>query len=103
MSITYTIALIDDMLAATAPDGDTSLMQGRLEDTLSQMSPDERQDALERITYESGLTLLRTREDLYAAEEAGADIIYTGTDMGWLEDAAGEMAYEAAARMPAHA
>lgn len=90
---TYTIALIGDMLAATALDGDDAMMQERLEDTLSQINAEDRGDV--EIVFHEGLTLYATEEE---AEEAGADIVYSGNDMGWLEDAEGRSEYMAAAR-----
>ena len=93
---TYTIAMLDDMLLATAVDGDEAMMAKRLEDTLSQLDPEREEQNRANITYVSGLTLFQAEED---AEEAGAEIVYSGTQMGWLEDADGNMAYEAAGRV----
>lgn len=92
---TYTIALIDDMLAATAVDGDDAMMQSRLEDMLSQINAEDRDRSRENIRFISGLTLFASVED---AEDAGLTVEYRGCDMGWLEDADGRMEYMAAAK-----
>ena len=66
-TLTHTIAMLGDMLVATAPDGDAATMAARIEDT--------RQNGLVeipagKITYHSGLTLFATEDD---AEDAGAE------------------------------
>lgn len=94
MTTTYTIALDGDVLMATAPDGNESMMAVRLADTLSAFT-DDRDAIHDRITYVDGLTLYRSIED---AEDDGAEVIYSGTDMGWLEDENGETGYQAAGR-----
>lgn len=88
---TYTIAMIGDMLAATAVDGDDAMMAERLADTVSQINDGDSTD----VEYTSGLTLYATEED---AEAAGADVVYSGCTTGWLQDASGEMRYMAAGR-----
>jgi hypothetical protein len=94
---THTIALFDDWLIATAPDNDAATMNERLANA-SGISFDETD--LEVI---SGLTLIRTKAEAYAAEESGAEIIYSGTDQGHLQDENGSMIYHAAARLPKQA
>ena len=89
---TYTIALIGDMLAATAVDGDDFMMAERLADTLLQINED---NGSAEVSYITGLTLYETEAD---AENDSAEIIYSGCDMGWLQDAAGEMKYQSAGR-----
>jgi hypothetical protein len=93
MTTTYTIAMCDDILVATAPDGDKALMEKRLAAMDDQLSPGWR----DRIAYTSGLTLI----DFDADDIEGAEVIYSGTDCGWLEDAAGNMHYRAAVRVAA--
>lgn len=93
---THTIALWGDWLIATAPDGDTATLAERIADAKSQ-GIDFDDDDLRIIT---GLTLIRTIDDEVKAEEAGAEIIYSGTDQGWLEDENGETGYHAAVKMP---
>ena len=93
---TYTIAMIDDMLAATAVDGDTKMMDDRLEDTLSQINSEDREASEDRVCYISGLTLFASEDE---ADEAGAEVIYSGCDTGWLQDADGEMKYQVAGRV----
>jgi len=88
---TYTIAMIGDMLAATAVDGDDAMMADRLADTMTQVSDGDSTD----VEYITGLTLYTTTDD---AETDGAEIIYSGNDMGWLQDASGKMNYMAAGR-----
>ena len=96
---THTIALLGDWLIATAPDDDAATMQERLENArASGISFDETD--LEVI---SGLTLIRTKAEAYAAEESGAEIIYSGTDQGHLQDERGNMIYHVAARLPKQA
>ena len=92
---TYTIALDGDVLMATALDGDTGMMEARLADSLSQISDEDREAVAERISYISGLSLYASEDD---AEDAGAEVVYRGCDMGWLEDAEGRMEYMAAGR-----
>lgn len=96
---THTIALLGDWLIATAPDDDAPTMYERLENArASGISFDEAD--LEVI---SGLTLIRTQAEAYDAEERGAEIIYSGTDQGHLQDEHGSMIYHAAARLPKQA
>lgn len=92
---TYTIAMIDDMLAATAVDGDEAMMTQRLQDTLDQLNAEDRANAASRVRYISGLQLFKTEEE---AEDAGLEIVYSGCDTGWLQDAEGNMQYMAAAK-----
>lgn len=92
----YTIALLNDWLIATAPDGDEAMLADRIEATRSEGI--DFADADLRII--PGLTLIHTVEDEIAAEEAGAEIIYSGTDQGWLQDAHGNTVYHAAVKMP---
>lgn len=88
---THTIAMIGDMLAATAPDGDDRLMSDRLNDTLSQLNADDR-DSVD-VVYTFGLTLYATEDE---AEDSGAKIVYSGCEMGWLQDENGNAQYMAA-------
>ena len=90
---TYTIAMIGDMLAATAVDGDDAMMSERLADTLTQITEGDSTD----VKYITGLTLYATVDD---AEDDGAEVVYSGSDMGWLEDASGAMGYDAAGLKP---
>lgn len=96
MTKTYTIAMIGDMLAATALDGDDAMMRDRLNDTLSQISQEDREQAAASVCYITGLELFPTTSD---AEDAGATVVYTGCDQGWLQDADGRMVYMAAGRI----
>jgi hypothetical protein len=96
MTKTYTIAMIGDMLAATALDGDTSTMRARLQETLSQFNDEDRPGAENRVKYVSGLTLFHTVSE---AEEAAARIEYAGCDQGWLEDEGGRTEYMAAGKI----
>lgn len=89
---TYTIALLNDMLVATAVDGDERMMANRLSAAREQGIEFEDAD----LVLHTGLTLFKTSDE---AEEAGAAIVYSGTDMGWLEDENGQMIYEAAGRI----
>jgi len=91
----YTIAMIGDMLAATFVDGDDDMFQERLSDTLDQIDPGR--EEIHDIWLCSGLTLFETVED---AEKAGAEIIYSGVDCGWLQDEDDQAIYMAAARLP---
>ena len=86
---THTIAMIGDMLAATAVDGDDAMMSERLADTLTQITEGDSTD----VKYITGLTLYATVDD---AEDDGAEVVYSGSDMGWLQDASGAMDYIAA-------
>jgi len=88
---TYTIAMIGDMLAATAADGDNEMMAERLADTLTQITEGDSTD----VKYVAGLTLYATVD---AAADDGAEVIYSGCNMGWLQDASGAMDYMAAGR-----
>lgn len=96
---THTIALFGDWLIATAPDGDAAKLAERIADAKGQGIDFD--DADLRII--TGLTLIRTMDEEMQAEEAGAEIVYTGTDQGWLEDEHGETGYHAAVRMPPRA
>ena len=89
---TYTIAMIGDMLAATAVDGDDAMMSKRLAEL-----PELPEDETDKTIFTTGLTLYATVAD---AEDDGAEVVYSGCDMGWLEDASGAMAYMAAGRKP---
>lgn len=89
---TYTIALLNDMLVATAVDGDERMMANRLSAAREQGIEFEDAD----LVLHTGLTLFKSSDE---AEEAGAAIVYSGTDMGWLEDENGQMIYEAAGRI----
>lgn len=88
----YTIAMIGDMLAATAVDGDDAMMAERLADTVAQINNN---NGVTDVEYITGLTLYATTNE---AEEDGAEIIYSGCDMGWLQDSNGNMVYMAAGR-----
>ena len=88
---TYTIAMIGDMMAATAADGDNEMMAERLADTLTQITEGDSTD----VKYVAGLTLYATVD---AASDDGAEVIYSGCNMGWLQDASGAMDYMAAGR-----
>lgn len=88
--ITHTIAICDDLLVATAPDGDDAMMAARLATMDGQLSPGWR----DRLTFTSGLTLIDFDQD----DIEGAEEVYSGTDCGWLEDADGNMHYRAAVR-----
>ena len=88
---THTIAMIGDMLAATAVDGDNQMMADRLADTLTQINDGDGTD----VELIEGLTLYATVD---AAVDDGAEVIYSGCDMGWLQDASGAMDYMAAGR-----
>jgi len=92
MTMTYTIAICDDMLLATAPDGDDALMAQRLNAMDDQLSGNWR----DRVTFTSGLTLVGLDDD----DIDGAEEVYSGTECGWLEDENGEMTYRAAVRIP---
>ncbi|MDA3876623.1 MAG: hypothetical protein PF483_06000 [Halothiobacillus sp.] len=88
---TYTIAMIGDMLVATFVDGDDTMMNERISETLDQI--DHGREKIHDITLKAGLTLYRTVEE---AEDAGAEIVYQGCDMGWLVDEHGWAKYAAA-------
>ena len=92
---TYTIALLNDMLVATAVDGDERMMADRLSAAREQGINFEDAD----LVLHTGLTLFKTSAEADEAEEAGATIVYSGTSMGWLEDEKGQMIYEAAGRI----
>ena len=92
MAMTHTIAICDDMLVATAPDGDEALMAQRLNAMEGQLSGGWR----DRVTFISGLMLIGFDDD----DIDGAEEIYSGTECGWLEDENGEMTYRAAVRIP---
>lgn len=89
---TYTIAILNDMLVATAVDGDDTMMAERLKAARAAGIEFEADD----LTMIAGLTLYRSRAEAADAEEEGAMIFYSGTDMGWLQDGAGRMDYWAA-------
>jgi hypothetical protein len=97
---THTIALFGDWLVATAPDDRPGLLAARVDAGLAEIFPDaaERERARQALRLESGLTLFERPRD---AEDAGAVIVYAGTDQGWLEDEHGRMTYAAAARLAA--
>lgn len=92
-TLTHTIAMLGDMLVATAPDGDDATMAARIEDTRQNGKVEI---PAGEIVYHKGLTLFATEDD---AEDAGAEIVYSGTQTGWLQDENGEMAYLAAGRL----
>src|SRR5690606_28392827 len=96
---THTIAMLNDWLIATAPDGDKATLALRIAETKAQGI--EFDDADLHIV--TGLTLIGSVDDEIAAEEAGAEIVYSGTDQGWLQDEHGNTVYHAAVRMPARA
>ena len=89
--MTYTIAMFGDFLVATAVDGDEGMMASRLAEMDTQLDGDWRS----QLVFYSGLTLFRSEDDI----PEGAEVIYSGTDCGWLEDADGRMEYTAAARV----
>jgi hypothetical protein len=93
MTKTYTIATLRGVLMATAPDGDEAMMKARLADSLDQLNVEDREGIEEEVRYTSGLTLFEEEPD-----EDEWEVVYSGTGTGWLEDEAGRMQYEAAAR-----
>jgi hypothetical protein len=95
----YTIAVVGDMLIAIAPDGDETTLQTGIEDTMSNLNPEDREQALANLETHSGLILFRNEESAREAEDEGrVEIVYSGTTTGWLQDADGNTGYEAAAR-----
>jgi len=96
---THTIALFGDWLIATAPDGDAAKLAERIAAAKGQGIDFDDAD----LHIVTGLTLIGSADDEIAAEEAGAEIVYSGTDQGWLQDEHGNTVYHAAVRMPARA
>jgi len=96
--MTYTIAMLDDLLLAAAPDGDAAMMAARLADTLSHFDAVDPTDANARLRIISGLTLFESVDD---AKVAGCDVIYSDDDCGSLQDAEGCTKYKAAAKRAA--
>lgn len=93
----YTIALLcDDLLVATAPDGDGEMMSQRLKQALEMPFSDGSFPTIDQVTFIPGLTLYKTLDE---AVDAGAEIVYRGHECGALEDSAGRMIYAAAGRV----
>lgn len=77
---TYTIAMLDDVLIATVQDSKDIMLEASNElVTGDYRKPDGYSYLMSDLTIISGLTLSND-------EPADADIIYSGTTNGWLQD-----------------
>lgn len=105
--MTYQIAMLGDLIIATASTDELLRQRAEAEikmngltitlDPSNSAFNDVRPATFDDLKIIGGLTLYKTTDD---AEADAAEIVYSGTDMGWLQDDDGQSIYDAAAVRP---